>query len=781
MDKFWWHAAWGLCLVPLSLAQIDLNITCRFAGVFHVEKNGRYSISRTEAADLCKAFNSTLPTMAQMEKALSIGFETCRYGFIEGHVVIPRIHPNSICAANNTGVYILTSNTSQYDTYCFNASAPPEEDCTSVTDLPNAFDGPITITIVNRDGTRYVQKGEYRTNPEDIYPSNPTDDDVSSGSSSERSSTSGGYIFYTFSTAHPIPDEDGPWITDSTDRTPATITSTVHSNSHATAQEQNNWIWSWFGNSQPKTQDLTTTATTALMSTSATATETATKRQETQDWFSWLFLPSESKNHLHTTTQMAGTSSNTISAGWEPNEENEDERDRQLSFSGSGIDDDEDFISSTISTTPRAFDHTKQNQDWTQWNPSHSNLEVLLQTTTRMTDVDRNGTTAYEGNWNPEAHPPVIHHEHHEEEEIPHSTSTIQATPSSTTEERATQKEQWFGNRWHEGYRQTPREDSHSTTGTAASAHTSHPMQGRTTPSPEDSSWTDFFDPISHPMGRGHQAGRRMDMDSSHSTTLQPTANPNTGLVEDLDRTGPLSMTTQQSNSQSFSTSHEGLEEDKDHPTTSTLTSSNRNDVTGGRRDPNHSEGSTTLLEGYTSHYPNTKESRTFIPVTSVKTGSFGVTEVTVGDSNSNVNHSLSGDQDAFRPSGGSHTTHGSESAGHSHGSQEGGENTTSGPIRTPQIPEWLIILASLLALALILAVCIAVNSRRRCGQKKKLVINSGNGAVEDRKPSGLNGEASKSQEMVHLVNKESSETPDQFMTADETRNLQNVDMKIGV
>uniref|UniRef100_A0A2I2YS40 CD44 antigen n=1 Tax=Gorilla gorilla gorilla TaxID=9595 RepID=A0A2I2YS40_GORGO len=340
MDKFWWHAAWGLCLVPLSLAQIDLNITCRFAGVFHVEKNGRYSISRTEAADLCKAFNSTLPTMAQMEKALSIGFETCRYGFIEGHVVIPRIHPNSICAANNTGVYILTSNTSQYDTYCFNASAPPEEDCTSVTDLPNAFDGPITITIVNRDGTRYVQKGEYRTNPEDIHPSNPTDDDVSSGSSSERSSTSGGYIFYTFSTAHPIPDEDGPWITDSTDRIPATR---------------------------------------------------------------------------------------------------------------------------------------------------------------------------------------------------------------------------------------------------------------------------------------------------------------------------------------------------------------------------------------------------------------------------------------------------------HSHGSQEGGANTTSGPIRTPQIPEWLIILASLLALALILAVCIAVNSRRRCGQKKKLVINSGNGAVEDRKPSGLNGEASKSQEMVHLVNKESSETPDQFMTADETRNLQNVDMKIGV
>ncbi|XP_075858150.1 CD44 antigen isoform X5 [Microcebus murinus] len=660
MDTFWWRAAWGLCLVQLSLAQIDLNITCRYSGVFHVEKNGRYSISRTEAADLCTAFNSTLPTMEQMEQALNIGFETCRYGFIEGHVVIPRIHPNSICAANNTGVYVLPSENSQYDTYCYNASAPEgEEDCSSVTDLPNAFEGVITITIVNRDGTRYTKKGEYRTNPEDINPSNSPDDDISSGSPGERS-TSGGYsIFHThLPTAYPTPDQDGPSIFDNTESTPATITSTVHSNSHAAAQEHNNWMWSWFGNFQPKTQDLTTTATTALMSTSATTPDTATQRQEPQDWFTWWLYPSWSEDSLHSTTQMAGTDSNTISTGWEPNEENEDERDKHVSFSGSGIDDDEDFISSTISTTPRVFDHTKQNQDWTQWTPSHSNPEVLLQTTTRMTDTD-----------------------------------------------------------------------------------------------------------------------------SSHSTTPQPTADANTGLVEDLDRTGPLSMTTQQSHSQSFSTSHGGLEEDKDHPTTTSPTSSNRNPVRGGRRGQNPSEGSTTLPQGNAPHYPDTKENSTPIPATPAKTGSFGVTEVTVvGDSNSKLDHAFSGDRDSsMDPGWGGHTTHGSESAGHSSGSQEGGANTTSGPMRRPQIPEWLIILASLLALALILAVCIAVNSRRRCGQKKKLVINNGNGAVEDRKPSGLNGEASKSQEMVHLVNKEPSETPDQFMTADETRNLQNVDMKIGV
>ncbi|XP_064144345.1 CD44 antigen isoform X4 [Loxodonta africana] len=701
MDKLWWRAAWGLCLVQLSLAQhIDLNITCRYAGVFHVEKNGRYSISSTEAPDLCEAFNTTLPTMAQMEKALSIGFETCRYGFIKGHVVIPRITPVSICAANNTGVYILTSNTSQYDTYCFNSSAPADtEDCTSVTDLPNTFLGDVTLTIVNRDGTRYTKRGEYRTNPEDINPSNPTDDDVSSGSSSERT-TSGGYsIFHThLPTADPTQDKAGPWVTDNTGDTPTTITATVHSDNHAAAQEENSWLWSWFGNSQPKTQDVTTAATT-------------------------------------------GTDSNTMSAGWDPNEENEDERDKPPSYSGSGIDDDEDFISSTISATERVFRHPGQNEDWKQWSPTVSHSGLQLEIATAM---------------------------------------TAQVIPSSPTEETATEKEQWF---WIEGpgeHSQMPKEDSHSTTGTAvttASAPGSHTNQRTTTKSQEDSSsWTNFFNPISHPTGQVHQTGRRMDADSSHSTMLQPTTDPNRGLVEDLYRTRPLSMTTQQSHSQSLSTEHGELEEDKDHPTTPAPTSSNRNDDSGGSSE-NLPEDSTTSVEGYTPHFPDTKENRTLAPVTPVQTGPPGVT---VGDSNPDVAGSFPGHQNN-KTDGRSQTTHGSESAGHSNGSQRDGANTTASPIRKAQIPEWLIILASLLALALILGVCIAVNSRRRCGQKKKLVINNGNGAVEDRKPSGLNGEASKSQEMVHLVNKEPSETPDQFMTADETRNLQNVDMKIGM
>lgn len=49
--------------------------------------------------------------------------------------------------------------------------------------------------------------------------------------------------------------------------------------------------------------------TTALMSTSGATLETATKRQETEEWFSLLFKPQESKRHLHTTTKMDGNES----------------------------------------------------------------------------------------------------------------------------------------------------------------------------------------------------------------------------------------------------------------------------------------------------------------------------------------------------------------------------------------------------------------------------------------------------------------------------------------
>lgn len=77
----------------------------------------------------------------------------------------------------------------------------------------------VPSAIVNRDGTRYSKKGEYRTHQEDIDASNNIDVDVSSGSSSEKS-TSEGYIFHTsLPTEHAAGDEDESYFTRSTPST----------------------------------------------------------------------------------------------------------------------------------------------------------------------------------------------------------------------------------------------------------------------------------------------------------------------------------------------------------------------------------------------------------------------------------------------------------------------------------------------------------------------------------------------------------------------------------
>lgn len=82
------------------------------------------------------------------------------------------------------------------------------------------------------------------------------------------------------------------------------------------------------------------------------------------------------------------------------------------------------IIIMTVASTPRVSDHTKQNQDKTQWEPIQSNPEVVLQTTTKMTDRDRNSTVAHGENWTQEPQPPFNHHEYQDEEETPHATST---------------------------------------------------------------------------------------------------------------------------------------------------------------------------------------------------------------------------------------------------------------------------------------------------------------------------------------------------------------------
>ncbi|NWZ84209.1 CD44 protein, partial [Poecile atricapillus] len=164
----------------------EFNISCRYGGVFHVEKNGRYSLTRSEAVELCRALNSTLATLEQLKKAHELGFETCRYGFVVGHIVIPRINPYHLCAANNTGIYKLSANTTaRYDAYCYNATETEEKTCEPVVKIDTSLLSNQDETVIdNADGSRYNVDGTRHTGGESST-SGVDDENAGSGSTHE--------------------------------------------------------------------------------------------------------------------------------------------------------------------------------------------------------------------------------------------------------------------------------------------------------------------------------------------------------------------------------------------------------------------------------------------------------------------------------------------------------------------------------------------------------------------------------------------------------------------
>ncbi|XP_040184020.1 CD44 antigen isoform X1 [Rana temporaria] len=130
MSKLMWMVCFGLCCwIGVSQAQYD--ISCRFKGVFHVEKGPRYNQTAEEARKTCAELDAVIATEEQMEIAMESGFEICRYGWIENNTLaIPRITPNKKCANNFVGLYVQHPNlTSMWDVFCYNASDQTERNC----------------------------------------------------------------------------------------------------------------------------------------------------------------------------------------------------------------------------------------------------------------------------------------------------------------------------------------------------------------------------------------------------------------------------------------------------------------------------------------------------------------------------------------------------------------------------------------------------------------------------------------------------------------------------
>ncbi|XP_072722316.1 CD44 antigen isoform X2 [Ciconia boyciana] len=573
MVTFSLRATFGLCLLKLCLTETQFNVSCRYGGVFHVEKNGRYSLTRSEAVELCRALNSTLSTLEQLKKAHELGFETCRYGFVVGNIVIPRINPYHLCAANHTGIYKLSANTTgRYDAYCYNATETRDKACEPIGRLDDTsfLNNQGEIVIDNTDDSRYNahgtrHSGESSTSDDENVGSGSTHDTTPMDTSIRRSSPS---YYGTATPVSQLPDH-----------------SSGGGEKEIPRKDSDDEV-------SPVSTDI------SLM----TAADRSPEKDGGQYPASTTLVTSENEKRQGPTQHPLLHS---VHSGWISQEENPANTTgsiEQHEFTVAG----ENDIEKESSHTAMASNHGAKQNDSAQDTLVYPGWDKGEDYTTQPAIMDR-----------------IIPSRENNHEKG--SSTTVTESVDDVNQEKATKE----------------------------------PLAPSTPP--------------------GSESEQANTTDGSHVHWIP-------GVFPDIEDHLNQSQTPL--------------------PTRST---SSIYDTQGPHK----------------GHY----ESTTFP-----------------------------------------------------------GDTTTTkivSQIKSSWVAEWLVVVAALVALALILAVCIAVNSRRRCGQRKKLVINNGKGAVEDRKTSGLNGDANKSQEMVHLVHKEQSNDRtgacDEFLTVNETQNHQELDMKSGV
>ncbi|XP_017597527.1 PREDICTED: CD44 antigen isoform X14 [Corvus brachyrhynchos] len=655
MANFSLWATFGLCLLKLCLTETEFNVSCRYRGVFHVEKNGRYSLTRSEAVKLCRALNSTLATLEQLKEAHESGFETCRYGFVVGHIVIPRIKPYPLCAANTTGIYKLPANTTdRYDAYCYNASETEEKACEPIKTIDTSLLSNQDETVIdNADGSRYNPDGSRHTSGESST-SGVDDENAGSGSTHEttpmdtsirRSSPSyygsptpvSQLPDHTFGGGEKgIPEKD--YGDEFTSMSPHISLGTVAGDFHEEDDRQ------------------------YPASTTMVPSHGAKQNDSEQDP---LVYPGWDKGKDYA-TQPA------ITDRVIPSTENNHERES----------------STTAVASPDGAYHKDPTQPFL---PSDNASEKSTEGITNPTDAP----------WDE-----VLHR----------TTASMTETVTASTDVLAPEDitlEAWA---------------PHLVVTVASSPDGAHHKEPTQTPLPSDDE-----------PGQG-----------TEGTTI-----PTDTLRDEVLHRTTASMTKTGNDSPLMGTIVESVDDvDQEKATKEPLAPG----TTPGREgeEANTTDGSP--VHGKPGVFSDIEDR--FIPLqTPLTTSSTSSVYVSQGPHKGHYESTTSLEETA--------TT------------------KIASPPRLARVPDWLIIVVALVVLALILAVCIAVNSRRRCGQKKKLVINNGKGAVEDRKTSELNGDVSKSQEMVHLVHKEQSndrtQACDEFLTVNETQNHHEFDMKTGV
>ncbi|XP_014107509.1 PREDICTED: CD44 antigen isoform X3 [Pseudopodoces humilis] len=676
MANFFLRAIFGLCLLRLCLTETEFNISCRYGGVFHVEKNGRYSLTRSEAVELCRALNSSLATLEQLKKAHELGFETCRYGFVVGHIVIPRINPYHLCAANNTGIYKLSANTTaRYDAYCYNATETEEKTCEPVVRIDTSLLSNQDETVIdNADGSRYNVDGTHHTGGE--------------------SSTSG------------VDDENaGSGSTHETTPMDASIRRSSPS---------------YYGSPTPVSQ---------LPDHTSGGGEKGITGKDYDDEF-----PSVSPD---------------ISLGTVAGDFHEE--------------DDGQYPASTTVDSQHETLLEITTQD--HWNPTFTDEEEQYPSSASRVLVT---TEKHEG---PTQHP-LLHSVHSggiRQEQNPANT-----TGSIEQHEFTTAGDNYFGK---------------DTSTAMVPSHGAKQNDSAQDPLVYPG-WDEGEDYATQPAVTERVTPSR---ESNHERESSTTAVASPDGVHHKEPTQPLLPWDNESEM-----STEGITNPTDAPGDEVLHRTTATMIKTVTASTDILAPEDITQEGWAPHLVVTAASSPDGAHHKEPTQTPLPSDDELGQNTEGITNPMDTPRDeilhrtttSVTKTGSTSSVYGNQGPhkGDYESTTSPGENTTTKIASQPRsapVPDWLIIVAALVVLALILAVCIAVNSRRRCGQKKKLVINNGKGAVEDRKTSELNGDISKSQEMVHLVHKEQSndqtQACDEFLTVNETQNHHEFDMKTGV
>ncbi|KAM9652408.1 CD44 antigen isoform 13-T13 [Morphnus guianensis] len=804
MANFSLWATFGLCLLKLCLTETQFNVSCRYGGVFHVEKNGRYSLTRSEAVELCRALNSTLSTLEQLKKAHELGFETCRYGFVVGNIVIPRINPYHLCAANHTGIYKLSANTTgRYDAYCYNATETRDKACEPIERLDTSFlNNQGEIVIDNADGSRYNADGTRHSGESST--SGADDENAGSGSTHDttpvdtsirRSSPS----YYGSATpVSQLPDHSSgggekeiPRKDSDYEVTP--VSPNVSSMTPADDSPEKD------GGQYPASTTVDLQHETLLeISTHGHRNPAYTDEEEQYPSSAGRALvTSENEKHQGPTQHPLLHS---VHSGWisqEQNPANTTGSTEQHEFTVAGENDIEKESSHTAMASNHGAKQNNSAQDplvYPDWDKGEDYTQRAI---TDRIIPSRENNHEKESSTTAVASPDGAHHEDPTRPPLPSDNEPGQGTEGITRPTDA--PEDHVHHRTTAGTNKA--DDDSSLMGTSKNNGSYSFLMPVTESADDVNRETATKEPLAPGTPPARESEQANATDGSHvdwipgvladtedhlnqlQTPLPTTvASPDGAHHEDPTRP-PLPSDNEPGQGTEGITRPTDAPEDHVHHRTTASTNKADDDsslmVTESADDVNRETATKEPLA------PGTPPARESEQANATDGSHVDWIPGVLADTEDHLNQ-----LQTPLPTRSTSSIYGNQGPhkGHYESTTFPGETTTTKIVSQPrsaQVPEWLIIVAALVALALILAVCIAVNSRRRCGQKKKLVINNGKGAVEDRKTSGLNGDASKSQEMVHLVHKEQSNDQtgpcDEFLTVNETQNHQELDMKSGV